>query len=73
MTEHARAEEADMINFNSFLWSDHWMNDYRPASETPDGHAGEGDHGTTETTATATSEVVVDPVVVVDEQTGETH
>ena len=42
---HARTEEADMKNFNSFLLSDHWMNDFRDNSTTPDGHPGSGEHG----------------------------
>ena len=71
-TEHARAEEADMINFGSFLWSEHWKNDYRPASDTPEGGHGDEDT-TTETTTTQTSTIVAEPVEIVDETTGETH
>ena len=40
--EHARREEADMTNFNSFLNSEHWTDDFRDASTTPDA----GTHGT---------------------------
>ena len=53
MTEHARAEEADMTNFNAFLLSEHWVNDYRDNSTTPDGHPGdEGENGSEETQET---------------------
>ena len=54
-----------MINFGSFLWSEHWKNDYRPASDTPDGHHGDED-ATAETTATGTSTIVAEPVEIVD-------
>jgi len=43
--EHARAEEADMRNFNTFLWSEHWENDYRDNSTTPDSHPDDEGHG----------------------------